>query len=63
MKGFQLIGAVITCSDCDFSERDIPKGPGWYYHATETAKKHHEETGHTVEVELIFSKVFEGQIE
>lgn len=61
MKGFRLIGASITCMDCDFSEQDIKK-PDWYYHASEAARKHHEKTGHTVMVELVFSKTYEKEV-
>jgi|GEM_PF-4185154 len=57
MKGFTLIGASVLCYDCSFSHHDIEEDD-WFHHATEMARKHNEETGHMVSVELVFEKTF-----
>lgn len=52
MKGYTKTHAIANCMDCDWEDQ-------WYLTAPVNGKKHHEETGHEVMLEIGFNKTLE----
>jgi len=47
-----LIGAMAWCRDCEWEEED-------YKIAQKEARKHHIKTGHTIDMELVYTQKYE----
>lgn len=54
MRGYKLIHGIAHCQDCDWKEEKFTK-------ASSEARKHHKQTGHTVDVELGFWKKYSDE--
>lgn len=52
MKGYGLIHAIATCKDCDWEDQD------WQV-AQKTAREHHKKTGHEVNLEIGYNKIYQ----
>lgn len=61
MKDYRRIHAYAQCENCDWVYTDIAHDNRKHYHSHDTGRKaqnHADKTGHTVDVEIGFCKVY-----